>query len=114
MMKNHHPCGGSRTAATSKMEHFVIIINGFHPLTIIIKHSILDVARVLDPLLHPVVTVQLDHYFLLYISRRPMSQKCKQEYLPTRHIPPLFNSLNKFQVAIENKLLKTTTNSINF
>ena len=43
-----------------------------------------------------------------------MSQKCKQEYLPTRHIPQLFNSLNKFQVAIENKLLKTTINSINF
>ena len=41
--------GGSRTAATSKMEHFVIIVNGFHPLTIIIKSSILNVAAVLDP-----------------------------------------------------------------
>ena len=26
------------------MECFMIIVNGFHPLTIIIKHSILDVA----------------------------------------------------------------------
>ena len=41
--------GGSRTAATSKMEHFVIIVNGWKPLTIITKSSILDVATVLDP-----------------------------------------------------------------
>ena len=41
--------GGSRAAATSKMERFVIIVNGFQPLTIITKHSILDVAAVLDP-----------------------------------------------------------------
>ena len=36
------------TAATSKMEHFVIIVNGFQPLTIIAKQSILDDAAVLD------------------------------------------------------------------
>ena len=41
--------GGSRNAATSKMERFVIIVNGFQPLTIITKHSILDVSAVLDP-----------------------------------------------------------------
>ena len=41
--------GGSRTAATSKMESFVIIVNGWKPLTIIIKCSILDVAAALDP-----------------------------------------------------------------
>ena len=41
--------GGSRTAATSKMEHFVIIVNGWKPLTIITKSSILDVAAALDP-----------------------------------------------------------------
>ena len=41
--------GGSRTAATSKMEHFVIIVNGFQSLTIITKRSILEVAAVLDP-----------------------------------------------------------------
>ena len=41
--------GGSRAAATSKMECFVIIGNGWKPLTIITKHSILDVAAVLDP-----------------------------------------------------------------
>ena len=41
--------GGSRTAATSKMEHFVIIVNDWKLLTIITKRSILDVAAVLDP-----------------------------------------------------------------
>ena len=41
--------GGSRAAATSRMECFVIIVNGFQPLAIITKHSILDVAAVLDP-----------------------------------------------------------------
>ena len=41
--------GGSRTAATSRMGHFVIIVNGWKPLTIIIKCSTLDVAAVLGP-----------------------------------------------------------------
>ena len=46
--------GGSRTAATSKMERFVIIVNGWKKLTIITKSSILDVAAVLDPPLQAV------------------------------------------------------------
>ena len=41
--------GGSKTAAASKMERFVIIVNGFRPLTIITKRSILDVSAALDP-----------------------------------------------------------------
>ena len=41
--------GGCRTAATSKMECFVVIVNGWKPLTITTKHSILDVAATLDP-----------------------------------------------------------------
>ena len=41
--------GGSKTAATSKVEHFMIIVNGFQPLTIITKSSTLDVTAVLDP-----------------------------------------------------------------
>ena len=43
--------GGSRAAATYKMECFVIIVNGFQPLTIITKRSVLDVAAALDPTL---------------------------------------------------------------
>ena len=41
--------GGSRDAGTSKMERFVIIVNGWKPLTIITNRSILDVAAALDP-----------------------------------------------------------------
>ena len=40
---------GSRAAATSKMERFVIIVNGWKPLTIVTKCSILVVAAALDP-----------------------------------------------------------------
>ena len=41
--------GGSKTAATSKIKLYVIIVNGFQPLTIITKWFILNVAAVLDP-----------------------------------------------------------------
>ena len=41
--------GGSRTAATSKMELFAIIVNGFQRLTIMTKCFIVDVEAVLDP-----------------------------------------------------------------
>ena len=41
--------GWSKTAATSKMEYFVIIVNGCQPLTVITKRSILVVSAVLDP-----------------------------------------------------------------
>ena len=40
--------GGSRAAITSKVELFVIIVNGFQLLTMIPKSSTLDVAAVLD------------------------------------------------------------------
>ena len=40
--------GGSRTAATSQMEPFVITVNAWKLLTIITKRSILDVTSVLD------------------------------------------------------------------
>ena len=54
--------GGSRTAATSKRELFLIIVNCFQPLTIIIKRSILDVATVLDP---PLMLVNNEQYPLV-------------------------------------------------
>ena len=47
--------GGSKTAATFKMEHFVITVNGWKALTITTKRSILDVVAVLDPPLINVV-----------------------------------------------------------
>ena len=57
-LKSNINRGGSRTAATSKVELFLIIVNGFQPLTIITKSSTLDVAALLDSPL-PVV------YFLI-------------------------------------------------
>ena len=53
--------GGSRTAATFKMERIVIIVNGFQQLTITTKRFILDVAAVLDPPLIPLSIIS--HYF---------------------------------------------------
>ena len=60
--------GGSRTAATSKMERFVIIVNGFQPLTIITKRSILDVAAVLDP---PLVAIFPYHFWVSFYPFLP-------------------------------------------
>ena len=40
--------GGSRTAVTSKVELFVMIVNDWMPLTIITKSSTLHAAAVLD------------------------------------------------------------------
>ena len=56
-----HPRGGSRTAATSKVECFVIIVNGWKLLTIITKHFILDAAAALYPSLHPVTFTIISH-----------------------------------------------------
>ena len=39
---------GFRTAVTFKMELLVTVVNGWKPLTIITKNSILNVAAVLD------------------------------------------------------------------
>ena len=64
--------GGSRAAATSKMECFVIVVNGFKLLTIITKHSILDVAAALDPplLCYHSLKVFLFTYYLARKFRR--------------------------------------------
>ena len=51
----------SRTAATFKMERFVIIVNSFQPFTIITNRSILDVAAVLDPPLISATSKQLKY-----------------------------------------------------
>ena len=41
--------GGSRAAATSKVERFLVVVKAFQPLTITTERSILDVAAALDP-----------------------------------------------------------------
>ena len=59
---------GSRAAAASKMEWFVIIVNSLQPLTIITKHSILDVAAALDPPLYKIVHENLKLEFWCIIE----------------------------------------------
>ena len=39
---------GSRATATSKIQRLVIIVNGWKPITVVTKYSILDVAESLD------------------------------------------------------------------
>ena len=53
-----HVRGESRAAVTSKMKRFVIIDNGFQPLTIITKCSTLDAAAALDPCRHVFFVVE--------------------------------------------------------
>ena len=42
-------CFVAITEKGEALKHFVIIINGIQPLTIITPHSILDVAAAVDP-----------------------------------------------------------------
>ena len=58
LISTEHVHGGSRTAATYRMELFVINVNSFQPLTIITKRSNLDVPATLDP---PLMFVQYSH-----------------------------------------------------
>ena len=69
--------GGSRTAATCKMERFMIIVNGFQPLTIITKPSILDVAAVLDP---PLLFVRVLNKHAL-LKKKPLKANLGRTYL---------------------------------
>ena len=70
--------GGSRTAATSKMERFVLIVNSWKPLTIITKRSILEVVAVLDPPLGtlficaPHITYTGSSFTLLFLPFAPV------------------------------------------
>ena len=81
--------GGSRTAATSKMELFVIIVNGFQPLTIIKKCSIFDVPVVLDP---PLIIRKRDEKF------QPMIVSCRSyKHLHNLSKVNLANNADSFQ-----------------
>ena len=64
--------GGSRTAATTKVELFVIIVNGCKSKTVITKSSTLDVAAFLDPSLQVVLQTgndQLNDYFFVLCTK---------------------------------------------
>ena len=74
--------GGSSAAAKSKMERFVIIVNGFQPLPIITKHSILDVAAVLDP---PLMFVKNFILLKIFIIRKMNTKYCHGFVINTFH-----------------------------
>ena len=59
--------GGSRTAPSSKMERFVILVNGCKPLTVITKRFILVVAAVLGP--------PLEHIGILPLTKKQVKPK---------------------------------------
>ena len=75
--------GGSMAAKISKMERFVIIVNGWKSFTIIAKRSILDVAAALDPPLYLVKTNQIilnrNVSLLFYTTRKTDEEKWKKE-----------------------------------
>ena len=48
---------GSRTHVGSEVEFFLIIVNGFQPLALVIRYSILDLEVVLDPPLFNIITL---------------------------------------------------------
>ena len=75
--------GGSRVAATSKMECFVIIVNDLQPLTIITKHSILVLAAAVDPSLVILLLVAFITLFTVY----------------------LFHNFSDLQTSLENRLI---------
>ena len=80
--------GGSRTPATSNMERFVIIVNGWKPLAIITKSSILDVTAVLDPPLptisymHDIIWCGISHLqFLFYWKINIIKDKFSRHFV---------------------------------
>ena len=52
------------------MERFVIIVNGWKPLTIITKRSVLDVAAVLDPPLECARTFNIFRKYLSFLKEQ--------------------------------------------
>ena len=87
------------------MECFVIIVNGFEPLTIITKHSILDVAAALNPPLGWTTSInnlymykwRIDHKFLSLVIKKAW---CTWVFLDhfretnEQHCTPCFNRIN--------------------
>ena len=72
--------GRSRAATTSKLEHFVIIVNGFQLLTFITKRTILDVAAVLDPSL-AIRTIWLTIIITVIAALVNSCSKNREEYI---------------------------------
>ena len=98
-----HTRGGSRTATTSKMEHLVIILNDWKPLTVITKRSILDVAAALDPLLHTSSAALVIAVTYIYDNKiMSVSRLCIRAQLGARGINLWSTSSDMESVISEN------------
>ena len=73
------------TAATFKPEPFVIIVNGFQPLIIITKSSILDVAAFLDPSL--ILVLLEDTILAKLLQNQKLTIVYENEYLQEGTLP---------------------------
>ena len=109
--------GGSTTDTTSKMECFVIIVNGFQPLTTITKCSILDVAVALDPSLHSVCLYNLlsvillmscgSDVYLRFVGLKQSEANMKNLQFPATNWHKLKGNWN-FTVLLSKKNFKET------
>ena len=73
LVRNADTRGRSRAGTTSKMECFVIIVNGLQLLTISTKHSILNVASAQDP---PLDTIFIQEKVNFIIDEREILKNC--------------------------------------
>ena len=97
--------GGFRTAATSKMELFVVMVNGFQLLTIIRKCSILNVAGVLNPPLFTEALVCESVFGLNLGSVLTFSASCISESCIKIKIKGLHKTFWGTTKKCENKLI---------
>ena len=84
--------GGPRVSATSKLERFVIIVNGFQPLTIITKRYILGVATALDP------PLEIKLYRRARKKKNLTLKKRRRIQNPVKHLR--WSNLRKYLMAI--------------
>ena len=75
------------------MEHFVIIVNGFQPLTIITKRSILDVAAALAPPLYDCVL------------KRDFCNIINEKYISDEKYENAFNNFKTFSCKMKDNFL---------
>ena len=102
----------SRTAATSKMELFVIIVNGFQLIT---KCSILDAAAVLDPSLQQGREWRFVSIFVLQLPDRfNVSQSwLNPRPIRKRYSLPSGQDMKKHYHSYSNKFYKGIENIVN-
>ena len=84
--------GDPRASATSKLDRFVIIVNGFQPLTIITKRYILDVAAALDP------PLEIKLYRRARKKKNLTLKKFRRIQNPVKHLR--WSNLQKYLMAI--------------